>query len=155
MAAALGSMVAGMSRGKKNYLQYERELTDALAQLARLREELKAAIDADANAYSEVVKAFKHAKNNPNGSESVIDTAVRRATEVPLGVAQRAREVMRIVEGLRPITNPKMASDLTVAAALARAALEGALANVTINLETNENQQFVAEIRQKAEALRI
>jgi glutamate formiminotransferase / formiminotetrahydrofolate cyclodeaminase len=155
MAAALGSMVAGMSRGKKNYVQYERELSDALAQLARLREELKAAIDADANAYREVVKAFKDAKNNPNGSESAIDAAMRRATEVPLGVAQRARNVMRIVEGLQPITNPKMASDLTVAGALARAALESALANVAINLETNENQQYVAEIREKAEALRV
>ena len=39
MAAGLGSMVAGMSRGKKAYVQYERELSDALARLAELREE--------------------------------------------------------------------------------------------------------------------
>src|SRR5207302_3689108 len=42
MAAALGSMVAGMSRGKKAYQQHERELSDAIARLNRLREELKA-----------------------------------------------------------------------------------------------------------------
>jgi formiminotetrahydrofolate cyclodeaminase len=153
MAAALGSMVAGMSRGKKNYLQYERELSDALADLARLREEFKGAIDADASAYNDVVTAFKEARANPNGSEA-INVAMRRATEVPLTVAERARDLLRMLEALRPITNPKMASDLTVASNLARAALEGALANVEINLETNADAVYVSEVRQKSESLR-
>src|SRR5260370_4662531 len=39
MAAALGSMVAGMSRDKKAYQQYEHQLTEAIAQLDRLREQ--------------------------------------------------------------------------------------------------------------------
>src|SRR5689334_7973501 len=45
MAAGLVSMVAAMSRGKKAYVQHERELSAAMARLAPLREELKAAID--------------------------------------------------------------------------------------------------------------
>src|SRR5512140_1050279 len=48
MAAALAHMVAGMSRGKKAYLQYDKALGEAIARLATLRDELKAAIDADA-----------------------------------------------------------------------------------------------------------
>src|SRR4051812_24455986 len=44
MAAGLAHMVAAMSRGKKNYVQYERELSEAIAWLAQLREELKAAV---------------------------------------------------------------------------------------------------------------
>src|SRR5205085_4667028 len=67
MAAALGHMVASMSRGKKNYLQYERELSEAIARLAQLREELKAGIDADADSYTAVVKAYKQAKESTNG----------------------------------------------------------------------------------------
>src|SRR5205807_4022698 len=55
MAAALGSMVAGMSRSKKAYAQYEPQLSQALARLAQLREELKAGIDADAESYSQVL----------------------------------------------------------------------------------------------------
>src|SRR2546423_2245649 len=47
MGAALGEMVAGMSRGKKAYAQYERELSDALARLKRLREDLKSSTDLD------------------------------------------------------------------------------------------------------------
>src|SRR5579864_6163191 len=62
MAASLGQMVASMSRGKKAYLQYERELGEGIAHLGQLREELKAAIDADAESYNLVMKAYKQAK---------------------------------------------------------------------------------------------
>ena len=53
---------------------------------------------------------------------------------VPLSVAEKAHEVETITKSLKPITNPNMKSDLTTAAALANAALTGALANVEINL---------------------
>src|ERR1700760_864652 len=133
MAAGLGSMVAGMSRGKKAYVQYERELSDALARLAELREQFKASIDADAESFNEVMAAFKKAKEHPE-AQAEVEAATKKATLVPLVVAERARQVGQIIESLRPITNPRMASDLTVGHALANAAIQGALANVEINL---------------------
>jgi glutamate formiminotransferase / formiminotetrahydrofolate cyclodeaminase len=155
MAAALAAMVAGMSRGKKNYLQYERELSDALSRLSTLREDLKAAIDADAASYEAVMKAYKQAKSTtaPDG-DGVIAEALRGATNVPLGVAERSREVAQIVESLKPITNPKMASDLTVSTALAQAALKGALANVEINLPDLNDAAFVEQARNRIAELK-
>lgn len=153
MAAALGHMVASMSRGKKAYLQFERELSEAIARLAKLREELKAAVDEDAASYDAVAKAYKQAKAAAGG-DGLVAEALKGATRVPLGVAERSREVGNIVESLGPITNPNMASDLTVARALARAAVEGALANVEINLESLKDESFAAEIRKKTTALR-
>jgi len=78
---------------------------------------------------------------------------LKQATSVPLGVAERAREVVGIVERLGPVTNPNMKSDLTTATALARAAIQGALANVEINLESLKDAAFVAATRKKAAAL--
>jgi formiminotetrahydrofolate cyclodeaminase len=152
MAAALASMVASMSRGKKAYLQYERELSEAIARLSQLREELKAAIDADAESYNAVMKAYKQAKESAN-ADGVIDSALKQATSVPLSVAERAREVAGIAEKLKPITNPNMKSDLTTSVALAKAAIEGALANVEINLASLKDPGFAAEVRKKAAAL--
>src|SRR5208283_5237776 len=86
LAAALGGMVAGMSRGKKAYVQYERELSDALARLAELREQFKASIDADAESFNEVMAAFKKAKDHPE-AQAEIETATKKATLVPLVVA--------------------------------------------------------------------
>jgi glutamate formiminotransferase/formiminotetrahydrofolate cyclodeaminase len=152
MAAALATMVASMSRGKKAYLQYERELSAAIVRLATLREELKAAIDADAESYNSVMKAYKQAKESTN-ADGLIDAALKQATSVPLNVAERAHEVAEITEKLKPITNPNMKSDLTTALALARAAIVGALANVEINLESLKDTVFAGEVRQKAAAL--
>jgi glutamate formiminotransferase/formiminotetrahydrofolate cyclodeaminase len=154
MAAGLASMVASMSRGKKAYLQYELELSAAIARLSHLKEELKTAIDADAESYNAVMKAYKQAKESAN-ADGIIDAALKDATSVPLRVAEQAREVAGVVEKLRPITNPNMKSDLTTASALARAAIEGALANVEINIESLKDQAFIAKTRASALALRV
>ena len=95
MAAGLAHMVAAMSRGKKAYLQYEAQLSEAIGRLATLREELKAAIDADAESYNVVMKAYRAARETDDGGVGV-NAALRQATSVPLGVAERAAEVARI-----------------------------------------------------------
>jgi len=154
MAAALGGMVAGMSRGKKAYQQYERELSDALTRLNRLREELKASIDLDAASYAAVLKAYKDAKTAaPEVGERAISDALKNATRVPLGIAQKAHEVRRLVESLKPITSKNMWSDLAVASALARTAIEGGLANVEINLQESKDETFKAETSKAASVI--
>jgi formiminotetrahydrofolate cyclodeaminase len=152
MAAGLATMVASMSRGKKAYVQYEHELSEAISRLSLLREELKSAIDADAESYNAVISAYKKAKESAD-ADGIVDSALKQATSVPLSVAERAREVLTLVEKLGPITNPNMKSDLTTAAALARAAIEGALANVEINLESLKDAEFVGEMRKRTAVL--
>jgi glutamate formiminotransferase len=154
MAAGLAHMVASMSRGKKAYLQYEAQLSDAIGRLGPLREELKAAIDADSEAYNSVVKAYKAARENSEAGEAAISAALKQATSIPLSVAEKAREVGRIAESLGPVSNPNMKSDLTTASALARAAMEGALANVEINLESLKDSAFAEEVRKRLAALK-
>jgi glutamate formiminotransferase/formiminotetrahydrofolate cyclodeaminase len=153
MAAGLAAMVASMSRGKKAYAQYERQLSHAISRLSQLREELKASIDADAGSYKLVMAAYKKSRESA-AADGMIHVALKQATSVPLGVAERAREVLRIAEELCPITNPNMKSDLVTAAALARAAIEGALANVEINLESLKDADFASQVRHRADALK-
>jgi formiminotetrahydrofolate cyclodeaminase len=153
MGAGLATMVASMSRGKKAYAQHERELSEAISRLSQLREELKASIDADAASYNSVMAAYKKARESAD-ADGLVDAALKQATSVPLGVAERSREVLRIAEALKPITNPNMKSDLVTAAALARAAVEGALANVEINLESLKDTEFASQVRGRATALK-
>jgi glutamate formiminotransferase/formiminotetrahydrofolate cyclodeaminase len=89
----------------------------------------------------------------------MIVDALRQATTVPLGVAERAVAVQQIALKLKPITNPNMSSDLTTSIALAKAALEGALANVEINLasiklDAPEDQAFVSQTQKTVAALK-
>ncbi len=146
-----------MSKGKKAYAQFTNELNEAIARLGTIREELKVAIDADAESYNVVMKAHKAAKESAEGGR-LITAALQQATNVPLGVAEKATEIAQIVSNLKPITSPNMSSDLTTASALAEAAREGALANVEINLgsmkpETAEEQSFADAVRKRVAAL--
>jgi glutamate formiminotransferase / formiminotetrahydrofolate cyclodeaminase len=153
MAAGLASMVASMSRGKKAYGQYEPQLSEAISRLSQLREELKASIDADAESYNSVMAAYKKARESAS-ADGLIETALQQATSIPLAVAERAKEVVRIAEALGSITNPNMKSDLVTAVALARAAIDGALANVDINLESLKDPGFTSEVRRRTLALK-
>ena len=155
MAAGLATMVASMSRGKKAYAQYESQLSAAIARLTPLREELKAAVDADAESYKAVMKAYKQAKATAEeaSAEAMVEAALKEAISVPLGVAEKAHEVAQIAQSLAPITNPNMKSDLATAVALTRAAIAGALANVEINLDSLKDQAFAASVRKRTAAL--
>lgn len=158
MAAGLAHMVASMSRGKKAYLQYETQLSEAIARLANIREELKAAIDADAESYNVVMKAYRAARETDDGGVGV-NAALRQATSVPLVVAERSSETVQIAESLKPITNPNMVSDLITGVALARAAVTGALSNVDINLGSMktglsaDDDSFIHNTRARAATL--
>jgi formiminotetrahydrofolate cyclodeaminase len=100
------------------------------------------------------MKAYKQGRESAN-ADGIIDAALKQATSVPLTVAERAREVARIVGKLGPITNPNMKSDLITAQALARAAIEGALANVEINLESLKDAGFATDARKRVAALAV
>jgi glutamate formiminotransferase/formiminotetrahydrofolate cyclodeaminase len=118
-----------------------------LARLATLREELKAAIDRDADAFKALMAAFKAAKDDGSrAAQQRIADATKQAVEVPLGVAERAKEIEAIVESLRGATNPNMDSDLTTATALANAAVYGALANVAINMKSLDDTDFDQQV---------
>jgi formiminotetrahydrofolate cyclodeaminase len=138
-------------------------LGESIARLTLLREELKTAIDADAESYNAVMSAYKAAKNSSDGGAAVA-VALRLAAGVPLSVAESACEIGQIATSLRQITNPRMSSDLTTSIALANAALAGALANVEVNLESLEadaqkplptqDATFVSATRSRVAALR-
>ena len=123
-----------------------------------MREDLTAAIDADADSYDAVMKAYKVARAAGDGGKAGVNSALRGAAGVPLGVAERAAEVARMAEGLRGKTSPMMASDLTTAVALAGAAITGALSNVDINLGSMEemsaeDEAFVKDARERVAKL--
>jgi glutamate formiminotransferase len=155
MAAGLAAMVAAMSRGKKAYLQHEGELSAAISRLSALREDLKAAIDADAESYDAVMKAYKAAKADPATTDGLIDAALKLATGVPLAVAEKSREIEKIAASLHAITNPNMKSDLTTSQALAKAAIAGALANVEINLSSLKDADFIAATERRVKSLQL
>jgi formiminotetrahydrofolate cyclodeaminase len=70
LAAGLCEMVANLTIGRKGYETVEEEMKDVTQQAAALRQELTAAIDKDAEAYSEVMAAGNRQSKDPEKPEN-------------------------------------------------------------------------------------
>jgi formiminotetrahydrofolate cyclodeaminase len=77
------------------------------------------------------------------------------AARVPLRNAQRCVQVSALASRLEGRTNPRVTSDLQCAAYLARAGLQGCLANVETNLPSIKDPATAEEIRTQARDLRL
>jgi glutamate formiminotransferase len=157
LAAALGQMVAGLSRKKKSQAGYAEQLSAALDEMRRIADELSEAIDRDAASYDAVMAAFKLSQDDSPETrqrEEAIQKATQGAAEVPMKVATRAADLFERLGQLEGIAAASMRSDLQVARLMAEAGARGALANVEINLEGLTDVAYVTSMRVKVSALR-
>lgn len=157
LAAALGQMVADLSRKKKSQARFTDQLSEELQGLRRVARELTEAIDRDALAYEAVLTAFQLPQSNAAETQhrqQAIQAATRQATEVPLEVAERSVALYERLGQLAAVAAASMTSDLEVARHLAAAGAQGALANVAINLEGITDAGYVRTMRRKIELLR-
>ena len=156
-AAALGQMVASLSRKKKSQAAFVDQLSTELDALRKSGDALTAAIDRDALAYDEVLKAFKLPQTSPGEiklRKQEVERATRGATEVPLEVAERTVALFEQLGQLHAIVAASMRSDLQVAQLMAEAGARGAMANAEINLNGINDAGFVRSVREKLATLR-
>ncbi|GAC1626063.1 MAG: hypothetical protein NVS9B13_22030 [Candidatus Acidiferrum sp.] len=157
LAAALGQMVAGLSRKKKSQAAHADKLTEQLDALHKTAEELTLAIDRDAESYDRVMSAFKLPQGNSEEirkREEAVQTATRGAAEAPLEVARQSVALFECLVQLEAIAAASMRSDLQVARLMASAGARGALANVEINLEGITDAGYTKSMREKIVELR-
>ncbi len=157
MAAALGQMVAGLSRKKKSQAMHVDKLSEVLEALRKTADELTEAIDRDAASYESVMAGFKLPQGNAEETaqrESSIQAATKEAAEVPLQVAEKAAQLNGHLLQLQAIAAASMKSDLQVARLMAVAAAKGALANVEINLDGLKDVNYVHQMKIKVAELR-
>lgn len=157
MAAALGQMVAGLSRKKKSQILHVEKLSEHLDALRRSADELTDAIDRDAASYDAVMAAFKLPQGNSEeirSREEAVEHATKGAAEVPLEVAEKIARLHERLVQLEGISPASMKSDLRVARMVAVAGANGALANVEINLAGLKDAGYVSTMRGRVEELR-
>ena len=149
LAAGLTEMVANLTIGKKGYEAVEEEMRDIARETTALREKLTAAIDRDAEAYSEVMAAFKLPRATDQEKELrklEIQKAFKHAALVPLEVANHAVQVLDLAGRAVDSGNKNAVTDGVVAAMNARTAALATLYNVKINLGSIKDDEFVKKL---------
>ncbi len=155
-AAALLSMVANFTVGRKKYADVQAEMEQVLAHSETLRAELLELVDRDAAAFGAVMEAYglpKATDAEQAARTSAIQQGMRGATDVPLTVAEKCVELLRLAEAAGARGNSNVASDAAAALYLARAAIDAALLNVNINLKLIHDAAFVQSTSQRRDAL--
>lgn len=139
MGAALVSMVAGLTIGKKKYAEVEAQMQAIRVMAESLRKELTQAVDDDASAFEAVMGAFRLPKvteEEQSKRSAAIHVATLNAAHVPLRVARDAVKVMELALKCAREASVNAISDSMSGFALARAALTAAGYNVKINLNS-------------------
>ncbi|MEJ2762274.1 MAG: cyclodeaminase/cyclohydrolase family protein [Gammaproteobacteria bacterium] len=154
MGAALLSMVANLTVGKKNYESVEEDMQKLLKRTEELRGKLTDAIEADVEVFDKVMAAYGMPRDDEEAKarrSSAIQTALKEATDVPLECARQCAEVIRLSEPVAEMGNTNVISDAGVAVMAAYAALRSAALNVYINIGGIRDEDFVEERRGQLE----
>jgi formiminotetrahydrofolate cyclodeaminase len=156
LAAGLTEMVANLTIGKNGYEAVEEEMQALVRKAADLRDKLTAAIDRDADAYTEVMAAYRLPKSTDEEvalRKQKIQEAIKHAALVPLEVARDALAVIELAGSAIHKGNKNAASDGAVAAMNARTAALAAIYNVKINLSSIDDSSFVEKLGQEVREL--
>ena len=142
--AALVSMVARLTVGKKKYVDVETRMWQIVEEAEALRSALTQAVKDDAAAFEAYLAAVRLPKDTPEQQSAraeAMEQATLQTIRVPLSVCQKAVDVLRLTVEVAASGNVNAISDAASGAALARAALTGSGLNVRINCPNLQDQQ--------------
>jgi len=135
-AAALVAMVGRVTVGKKAYAAVESRMWQIIEVADKLRLVLTAAVEEDAEAFNDFMRALKLPKNTEGeiaARSTAMEAATLEAARVPHRVAGLAMQVLRLSLSAVEYGNLNAISDGASAFHLAAAAVRGAALNVKIN----------------------
>ncbi len=137
VGAALVAMVCNLTIGRPRYAEHEPLMRDALAAATGLRAQAVRLAADDAAAFGAVSEAYKRPRDTEaarTARTEAVQTALIGAADVPLRTAAVAAAVIDLAGRIMDGANVNVLSDVAVAAASARAALDAAAINVEVNL---------------------
>ena len=144
LAAALGSMVANLTTGKKKYAAYQQDIERILEETAALTDRLYGLIKKDEEAFLPLSKAYGIPKEDPARGE-VLEAALRSAAEPPMEMLAALAELPPILEELLEKGSRLAVSDVGCAATFCASAAQGALLNLFVNTRLMADQEYALE----------
>lgn len=152
LGIALGNMVGSLTLGKKKYADVQEDIQALNAEAEALRADFAALIDADAEAFAPLSRAYSIPKDAP-GRDEIMESALLRAAEPPLEIMRKCAEALDVIADYAAKGSALAVSDAGCAAALCGAALQAAALNVRINTKSMKNRAAAEEIDAETDEL--
>lgn len=152
LSVSLLQMVCNLSIGKKGLEEFDELYHQVLKETQEYKEFFIRSVDEDSDAFNLVIEAFRLAKSTDEEKKhrsEMIQKGYKHAANVPFNVGLKANDFIEYQEKLVDNCNQSAITDIYVSALQARACIEGAFANVYINLSSIKDDDFVSEYKQR------
>lgn len=152
LGAALASMVANFTVGKKKYAAYDADVRRVLARADDLRIRLVELVETDARNFYPLSQAYGMSKEDPSRAD-VLEQCTKDALRAPYDMMKVICEALDLLEELHEKGSRMLLSDVGCGAALCGAALESAALNVLVNTRSLNDKEYARAIEADCDAL--
>ena len=152
LSAALCAMAANLSHPRAKDPAVGEALADAAERAEVLRRQLISLIDADAEAFLPLSRAYGLPTDAPGRAETIRRLSLQ-ASEVPLKMLRLCGDTVSLLELLLTGASRLLLSDVGCAAAVCRAAVDCAAMNVFVNTRTVRDDALAREYERETETL--
>lgn len=153
LGAALGTMVANLSAGKRGWEEKVTYFSDLANQGQRIKDTLLLLVDEDTRAFNRIMDAFGLPKGTTEEKAirtAAIEDATKYACEIPYKVMETAYSALPMLEAMINQGNPNSITDAGVGVLCVKTAVRGAYFNVLVNAQGLKDRSFADEIKSKA-----
>ncbi len=148
----LGDMVGELTVGKKKYADVEEEIKALMAEAQSVREEFLRLIDADAEAFAPLAKAYGIPKDDPD-RDRIMEEALRVGCSVPMDILRTCGRALDIIAVFAAKGSRLAVSDAGCGAVAVKAAMQAASLNVFINTKSMKDREYALALEREADAL--
>ena len=155
VGSALSSMVSALTDGKKGYEHVQERVNAIELKMLEIRKNLEDLMQEDEQAFNKISSTWKLPKSTDEekaARKKALQTALRDAIEPPWRIANLASDVMDNALDLLSIGNKNAITDSACSLIFAFSAAEGALLNITINVNLIDDTSFRAEQEKRMKA---
>ena len=149
---ALGDMVGELTTGKKKYADVEEDIQRLMAEAKAVKDEFIRLIDADAEAFAPLAKAYGIPKDDPE-RDKIMEEALKNGAAVPMDIMRTCGKALDIIVEFAEKGSRLAISDAGCAAACCKAAIRAASLNVFINTKSMKDREFADQLNAEADEL--
>ncbi|MGN8897123.1 cyclodeaminase/cyclohydrolase family protein [Flavonifractor sp. HCP28S3_F3] len=152
LGAALCTMVGNYTVGKKKYADVEEDVKALMAKAEDIRARLLALVDADAEAFEPLSKAYAIPKDDPS-REAVMEKCLQDAAATPMAILRLSCEAIDLHREMLDKGSVIMLSDVGTGVIFCQSTLYGAALNVRVNTKSMADRAFAQAMDAEVDAL--
>ena len=149
---SLGDMVGELTTGKKKYADVEEDIQRLMKEAKEIKDEFLRLIDADAEAFAPLARAYGIPKDEP-GRDEIMEEALKNGAAVPMDIMRTCGRALDIIEEFAEKGSRLAVSDAGCAAASCKAAMQAASLNVFINTKSMKDRAHAEALNAEADQL--